>query len=473
MTASLHELEPGTPEMRRLLGLAGERIVAHLESLPQQPAADVEGADDVALSLREPMPEQGVPFEDLLGLLFERAVPKSFNAAGPGYLAYIPGGGLFVSALGDLIADAVNRYTGLWVPAPALVQLEANVLRWFAELVGYPSGAGGILTSGGSLANFSALVAARRARLPENFLAGTLYASDQVHHSVQKAALLCGFPERNLREVESDDSFRLRLDRLEAQVRADRAAGLVPFLLVANGGSTNTGAVDDLEALADFCAREGLWLHVDAAYGGFFALCERGRNALRGLARADSITLDPHKGLFLPYGSGALLVRDATLLRQAHSLHAEYLPAVQEDLTRTDFAELSPELSRPYRGLRAWLPLKLYGWDAFRRALDEKLDLAQEAERGLRAMAGIEVVTPTQLTVVTFRLAERGLSPEQADARNRELLERVNAKKRVFLSGTLLRGRFVLRICVLSFRTHLERVQAALEDVRAALGELG
>jgi aromatic-L-amino-acid decarboxylase len=473
MTVRLHELEPDTPEMRRLLALAGERVVEHLASLAQQPAADVEGADDVALSLREPSPEGGVPFEELLALLFERAVPKSFNAAGPGYLAYIPGGGLFVSALGDLIADAVNRYTGLWVPAPALVQLEANVLRWFAELVGYPGGSGGILTSGGSLANFSALVAARRARLPENFLAGTLYASDQVHHSVQKAALLCGFPERNLREVESDDCLRLRHDRLEAQVRADRAAGLVPFLLVANGGSTNTGAVDDLEALADFSARQGLWLHVDAAYGGFFALCERGRQALRGLSRADSITLDPHKGLFLPYGSGALLVREAALLRQAHSLHADYLPAVQEDLTRTDFAELSPELSRPYRGLRAWLPLKLYGWDVFRRALDEKLDLARAAERGLRAIPGIEVVTPTQLTVVTFKLAEDGAPPEQADARNRELLERVNARKRVFLSGTLLRGRLVMPLGLLSFRTPPARVPPPLEHVQAALGELG
>jgi aromatic-L-amino-acid decarboxylase len=308
----------------------------------RQPAADLEGADELARALHEPTPpEHGAEFETLLELLFERAVPKSFNAAGPGYLAYIPGGGLFAAALADLIANSVNRYTGLWRPAPALVQLEVDAVRWLCGFVGYGSGSGGILTSGGSLANLSALVTARRERLGEDFSKGTLYASDQVHHSVLKAALLAGFPERHVRQVPSDALFRLCMGALEAQVRADRAAGLTPFLIVANGGSTNTGAVDDLEALADLAARERLALHVDAAYGGFFALTERGRRALHGLERADSITLDPHKGLFLPYGNGALLVKDVSALRRAHAVHAAYLPEAQVDPERVDFADLA------------------------------------------------------------------------------------------------------------------------------------
>lgn len=469
---NLDELEPKPDELRRLLHLAGERVIEHVAGLARQPASDVDGADELARALHEPRaPEQGTAFEELLALLFERAVPKSFNTAGPGYLAYIPGGGLFVAALADLIADSVNRYTGLWAPAPALVQLEADALRWLCGFVGYGPGSGGILTSGGSLANLSALVTARRARLGQDFSRGTVYASDQVHHSVLKAALLAGLPESNVRPVPSDALFCVRLDALEAQVRADRSAGFRPFLVVGNGGSTNTGAVDDLEALAGLCARESLALHVDAAYGGFFVLTERGRHALRGLARADSITLDPHKGLFLPYGNGALVVKDVGELRRAHAVHAAYLPEPQGDAARVDFADLSPELSRDYRGLRLWLALKLHGVGAFRRALDEKLDLARHAADALRAMPEIEIVAEPQLSALAFRLRPRGLDERREDARNRRLLARINARKRVFLSGTLLRGRVALRVCVLSFRTHRERVDQGLADVRAALDE--
>src|SRR6266571_1804569 len=211
--------------MRRLVELAVDRIVAHIESLPSQPSVDVEGGVELARSLSEPLPETPTPYAQLLDLLFERAVPKSFNTAGPGYLAYIPGGGLFHTALADLIADAVNRYVGVWAAAPALVQLEANVGRWFCDVVGYPAGALGLLTSGGSLADFTAVVTARRERLPEDFLRGVLYASDQVHHSVQQAAMLAGFPPQNVHAVASDARFRLDLEALRSAIAADRAAG--------------------------------------------------------------------------------------------------------------------------------------------------------------------------------------------------------------------------------------------------------
>src|SRR5438132_6411927 len=198
--------------MRRLVELAVDRIVAHIESLPSQPSVDVEGGVELARSLSEPLPETATPYAQLLDLLFERAVPKSFNTAGPGYLAYIPGGGIFHAALADLIADAVNRYVGVWLAAPGLSQLEANVLRWFSGIVGYPREGRGVLTTGGSLANLTAVVAARKDRLPENFLSGTIYLSDQSHNSVFKAASLAGFPENNCRVIPSDEQFRMRLD---------------------------------------------------------------------------------------------------------------------------------------------------------------------------------------------------------------------------------------------------------------------
>jgi len=458
--------------MHEMVRQAMERIVPFVESLPRQPACDVEGAVELARTLVEPLPRTGTPLEELLDLVFRDLAPKSFNAAGPGYLAYIPGGGIFHAAVADLVSNAINRYVGVFIAAPALVQLEANVVRWFAEIVGYPAAARGILTTGGSLANFTAIVTARRSRLPENFFAGTLYASDQVHHSVVKAALLAGFPEANIRTIPSDELFRIRPDLLRARIAEDRARGLQPFLVVGSAGTTNTGAVDDLEALAALCAEEKLWFHVDAAYGGFLMLTARGRDRMRGLARADSITLDPHKALFLPYGNGSLLVRDGAELRRAHTTHAHYMPEMQDDPDLVDFCEYSPELSRGWRGLRVWLPLKMHGIEPFRRNLDEKIDLTSWAAGELRAIPGIEIVAEPQLTVVAFRAAARGLTEPELNELNRRLLERINARKRVFLTGTMLGARFVIRICVLSFRTHRDRVEAALEDIRAALAEM-
>ncbi len=465
-------LELSTPEMERLVRLAMDRIVDHVASLPAQRAADTAGGEALSRSLieREP-PETGAPAEELLDLLFDRAIPKSLNTASPGYLAYIPGGGLFHSAVADLVASATNRYVGVFAAAPALVQLETNVVRWFARIAGLPESAGGFLASGGSIANFSAVVAARRSRLPEDFLSGVLYASDQTHHCVAKAAALAGFPARSVREIESDGAFRIRLDLLEESIGEDRRKGLTPFLVVGNAGTTNTGAVDDLAALADLCRRERLWLHVDAAYGGFFLLTERGRRVLAGIERADSIVLDPHKGLFLPYGTGCLLVRDAALLRRAHSAGAEYLPVLQNEPDFVDFCEVSPELSRSFRGLRVWLPLKMHGLGPFRRNLDEKLDLALWAAGELRLLPDMEIVAEPQLSLFAFRLAPPGLDGPALDALNRRLLAAVNAPGRVHLTATTAKGRFFLRICVLSFRTHFERMKAALEDIRAAAGE--
>lgn len=467
-------LEPSDDELRRLLDDAVRRVVLHVGSLATQPADGSAGAGALARALIErEAPEEGADAGPLLDLLFERAIPASFNNAGPGFMAYIPGGGQPYAAAADLISAAVNRYTGVFAPAPALVQLETNVVRWFTRAVGYPEGAGGFLASGGSLANFSAVVAARHEKLPENFLKGTLYVSDQGHHCIRKAALLAGFPAANVREVPSDAAFRMRLDALAERVSADRAAGFSPFLVVASAGTTNTGAVDDLDALAAFAARESLWLHVDAAYGGFFALTKRGRATLSGLSRADSIVLDPHKGLFMPYGSGCLLVRDPGALRRSHSVQAHYMPGMQEDPDSVDFCEISPELSRNFRGLSVWLAVKLCGLAAFRASLDEKLDLALEAADAVRSIPGMVIAAEPELSLFAFRYAPKGASLEDANRLTRDLMARVNARQRVLLTGTLLGDAFAIRMCILSFRTHRDRVGMALDDLRGAAAALG
>lgn len=457
-------LEPDAREMRRLVDEAMRRIVAHLESLPSQPAMNVEGATEYARTLIEPLPERGESYEKLLDFLFDDAIPRSFTSSGPGYLGYVPGGGIFHAAVADLIADAVNRYVGVCAAAPALVQLEANVIRWFAGILGFPNASGGVLTSGGSLANFTAVVAARKSLLPDDFLRGTLYCSNQIHHSFQKAANLAGFPYANIRELPVDAQFRIRIDALEEAIARDRADGWTPFLVAGSAGTTATGAVDDLDALADVAQRHGLWFHIDGAYGAFFNMTERGRRVLRGIERADSVILDPHKTLFLPFGTGALLVRDARTLRRAHASHADYLPAMQDADELVDFCEISPELSRDFRGLRVWLPIKMFGIGVFRDQLDEKLDLMDFAMRELRAIPRIEIVAEPQLTICAFRVRGEG------DDATRTLLDRINARKRVMLTGATVGGRFVIRIAIVSHRTHRERVEMLVEDVKAGLG---
>ena len=445
-----------------------ELLVSFIEELPNAPAHDLDGALEIARTYREPAPGRGRGIDEVLARV-SAAAEKGFNTAGPGYLAYIPGGGLFAAALADYLSLGLNRYVGVWNAAPALAQIEATVIRWLCDLFDYPAEARGILTSGGSMANFSAIVAARRALLPEDFLSGTVYGSSQLHASVSKAAVLAGFPARNVRSVPTTPDLRLDVRTLERMVAEDRAAGLRPFLLAANAGSTNTGAVDPLRECAEVTTRERLWLHVDGAYGGFFQLTDRGRQAFAGIDAADSITLDPHKGMFLPYGTGCLLVRDGPRLREAHQVAAAYLQDLAPEDEIPNFADSSPELSRDFRGLRVWLPVMLHGLDAFREALDEKLDLTRLLYDALAATPGFELPWAPQMTVVAFRYRPRESDPE---AFNRALLDRINASRRVFLSSTTIEDRFVLRACIVSHRTHRDRIEEAIDIIRSAAVEL-
>jgi len=456
----IHPLEPSMQQMKSMGERCLDFIARHIESLPHQDSHSLEDAGGMAVKFREEPPEEGSPLEELLDI-FNRALPFSMNTAGPGYMAFIPGGGLFEAALAELLACATNRYVGIWGAAPALARLELNVIRWLCQWMGYGKDAMGILTTGGSLANFTAMVTARIALLPENFLQGCIYTTAQCHHSVTKAARLAGFPASAIRTVRVTRDLTMDMAHLAGCIDSDRKAGLTPFMIVANAGTTNSGAVDPLDGLANLAASEKLWLHADGAYGGFFYLTERGRARLKGMERAHSMTLDPHKGLFLPYGTGCLLVREGRRLKEAHGGQASYLQDIEES-EAINFSDYSPELSREFRGLRVWLPLRLYGIHAFRRALDEKLDLAEYAYETLSESGLFEMGAPPHLSVVTFRArVERG-DPDEV---NRRLLERVNAEKKVFLSSTMIDGLVTLRICVLSFRTHRLQVEEAVESL--------
>ena len=462
-------LNPSRAELERLLEKVGDCVHRFIDTLPDQPASANQRAAEARSWVEEPPPERGVPLESALERLFADIIPCGFNTASPGYLAYVPGGGLYTAALADFIAGAVNRYVGVWEAAPGAAELESQALRWLARLLDMPSTTLGLLTTGGSFSNLVAVVAAREQKLGGELQRGTVYMSTETHYSMPKAARIAGVRPENIREIPIDDRFRIRTDRLAQRIVEDRANGLIPFLICANAGTVNTGAVDPLDELADLAAREELWLHADGAYGAVFKITDSGREALSGLERADSIALDPHKGLFIAYGLGALLVREPATLRRAFSDSASYLPTFQADELRPDFCALSPELSRSWRGLKLWLPLKLHGVAAFREALEERLALARFLYDALVEEPKIEIAVPPELSLFAFRQRVPGATVDEANAVNRQVLARINAHGRVFLTGTELNGCFFIRACVLHLRTDRARVEEALELIRGAL----
>ncbi len=469
-------LELSGKQLQQLVDEVMPFLREFLDSLEDQPAWNFDDAATVARSVMEPVPNSGLDSAVVLERLFRDILPRGVNSAGPGYLAYVPGGGVPHAAVADLIASTVNRFVGLWNGAPGLAQLEVAVIRWFSDIVGYPATAGGFFTSGGSLSIWSALVTASRCKLEGELSRGTIYTSDQAHHAVAKAAMFAGVPQDNVRKVSVDSDFRVRIDAMREQIAKDRSAGFTPFAIVGHAGTTNTGAVDDLAGLADLAEANALWLHIDAAYGGFFMLTERGRGLMQGIERADSITLDPHKSLFMPYGTGCLIARDQNHLRQAHQLRGEYLLAGPDE-EFGDLSDISPELTRSARALRVWLPMMLHGIEPFRSNLDEKLDLTEFAADQLRLLNEqlddeLQVITDPQLTVVAFRLVRDGLTDEQTDDLNIRLRDVINTSRKVLLTPTRLHGRYVIRICILNFRTHHDRVEACLEEIRRAVYEV-
>lgn len=464
------ELDLPPEEISNLIHEIDRRLANFVARLPDDAAASLDGPGEELLArFAEPPPESGAPVDEVLDFLFEEVIPVSFNAAGPGYLAYVPGGGLPSAGAAEYLAAIVNRYTGVWVAAPAAVELETQAIRWLAELLGMARGALGVLTSGGSVSNLIALVAAREKLLRRDFTRGTLYVSSEVHHSLRKAARVAGLDPALVREVPVDDRFRMRPDALAEIVKADRAEGYQPFFVCATTGTVNTGAVDPLATIADVAEAEKLWLHVDGAYGGVFRLVDELAPLFVGIERADSFAVDPHKGLFLAYGTGLLLVRDIDDLRSAFGGSAPYLPRMQEVGEHVDFCEVTPELSRDWRGLRLWLPLRLHGAGAFRHALREKRELTLRVHDALRSEPDVEIASPPELSLFAFRQRHPGTSIDEENRRNRDLLDRINDRGRIFLTGTTLRGSFHLRVIILHLRTHADRVEEGIEILREEL----
>jgi aromatic-L-amino-acid/L-tryptophan decarboxylase len=453
-------LEPSPEQLRGLLDAANEFVERFVGGVADAPAYGGHIDPELHARIRATVGELPGRLGEAIDLVGE-GILEGFNTAGPGFLAYIPGGGLVTAGVADLIGCVINRYVGMSAPSPAMVEIESRVVRWLCELFDYPPESLGVLTSGGSLANLSAVVAGRHAAELDDLRAGRIYATDQAHHSVAKAARIAGFSAEAIHTVPRDEELRMDPDALADAIAEDRRAGLKPACIVAAAGTTNTGAVDPLDSIADIAEGEGLWFHVDGAYGGFFQLTDRGRTAFRGIERADSITLDPHKCMFLPYGTGALLARDGARLQAAHSATGDYLRDLAFDDDLPNFGEYSAEFTRSFRGLRVWLPLVVHGVAAFRDALDEKLDLARWLHNDLAADPALDLPWDPPLTVVTF-------AARSGDDATCATLEHVNASGRVFMSSTTIDGRQYIRPCIVVHRTHKDRIEEAAALVHEA-----
>lgn len=458
-------LEPDPHERRAVRDAVVAYAEEFLTRLPEARAYDPDRSPAARIR-RFPPTEAPRPIHELLDLLREAVDGPGLNPASPHHLGYIPGGGLPTSALGDYVAAVTNHYSGIGFSGPGAVEIENQLLRWMADLVGFPEESGGTLCSGGSIGTLVAVVTAREARevRAATIPSTVIYTTEQAHHCIEKSLGVAGLGEAVRRTVPMDASYRMDPEALRRQVRRDRRRGLRPWLVVASAGTTDVGVVDPLDAVADVAAEEDLWYHVDGAYGAFFALCPEVRPVLRGMERADSLVLDPHKGLFVPYGLGAVLVRDDEALTRAHAFDAAYLQdgIEPEDAGAGAPATRSPELSRHWRGLRLWLPLQLHGVAPFRAALEEKLLLARYFHHEA-ARLGFETGPEPALSLTTYRW----VPPEgDADAFNRRLVQEIHRDGRTFVTSTSVRGRVFLRACILSMRTHREHVDETLGWLR-------
>jgi glutamate/tyrosine decarboxylase-like PLP-dependent enzyme len=441
----------------------GHRTVELLAQLldPDRPPLRRAGAREMAARLPSGVPEKPHDFDALLARLEQDVLPFMSNSSHPGYMAFVPTCGTFPAALGDFIAAALSVYVGSWMEGPGPSRVELVVLDWFKEWIGYPSGAAGVLVPGGSAANLTALTCARETLQGPTDARAVLYVSDQGHASVARAIRVLGFRPGQTRVLQTDGEQRLRPETVARAIDADLAAGLRPLAVVAAAGATNTGAVDPLPELAEICRARGVWLHVDAAYGGFAALTERGRSALAGLELADSVTLDPHKWLYQPIECGCVLVREGELLRRAFEIEQDYLADAAGAAGEVNFGDLGLQLTRGFRALKVWLSVNLFGAAAFREAIDRALDLAELARTLIAADDRLETIAAGDLGITCFRRRVAG-GEEEAAATNAALVAAYEASGMGLVLSTRVDGRFAVRLCILNHTTRAEDVEAAV-----------
>jgi aromatic-L-amino-acid decarboxylase len=454
----MHKNLEQSPEQMRSVGYRViDMLVDHFANMKDERiGAKAEPAKIRPLLAAMPLSNDACDPHRLLDTIERDILPNTLNVAHPRFFAFVPGPNNFMSAMADVLASGFNVFNGSWLGGSAAAAMELEVIEWLAAFCGLPATAGGLFVSGGSVANMTALVAARHALLDDRVEGATIYCSDQTHSSVDRALRVIGFQPEQIRHIPSDDQWRLPMDMLASAVAADRANGLRPFCVIANAGTTNTGAVDPLTELARLCKAQGMWLHADGAYGAAAILSDRGRKALNGLDLVDSLSLDPHKWLFQSFECGCVLLRDAELLKKAFQIMPEYLRDVHRGVDEVHPADYGIQLTRSFRALKVWLSLRTFGLDAFRAAIDHGFAMAELAERELRSRPGWEILSPAQMGMVSFHYTGREVS-------HSAIVDAMLRDGYAFLSSTKLRGITALRLCTINPRTTIEDIRGTID----------
>lgn len=461
-------LEPSLDQRNTWLHDISNYLNEFIDTLDSKPAF-VEG--NVTRMRQLKISDQPQPIETIIDLFKSELTAYGIKPASGGHMGYIPGGGVFTSSLGDMMAAVTDQYAGIFFSNPGAVVLENQLIQWMCEVMGYPATAHGNITSGGSIANLIAIVSARdKYNLTRhNLHHAVFYTTEQIHHCVHKAIRIAGLTESISRVIPMDDEFRMDVKILNDLVEADQRVGLIPFMIIASAGTTDTGSVDPLDKIADICDQYHIWFHIDGAYGGFFNLIDRCKPLFEGIERSDSLAIDPHKGLFLPYGIGTILFKDVQAVLKSHHYRANYMKDAF-DINSDEYnpCDLSPELTKHFRGPRMWLPLHLHGLAPFKAALEEKLLLSEYFYEKIKSL-GFETGPKPALSITIFRYIPETGDPNEF---NNKLVEAIHKDGRVFFSSTTIKGKVWIRCAILGFRTHLHTVDRGLSMLKEILDKM-
>jgi aromatic-L-amino-acid decarboxylase len=442
-------------------------IVSHYEHIESKKPVSAASRKEMDTIFLQEAPEKGMPADKVLDFVLENVMPNSNISSHPKAFSFVPGPSNFISTMADSLATGFNIFSGGWIVSPAAAELEIVTLNWLLKMFNFPiTKGGGIFTSGGSIANLTALVTARRIKCADDFYDAIIYLSDQAHSSNIKAIRVLGFKKEQIRIIPTDLEFKFSINKLKNEIAKDRLKGKKPFCIIASAGTTNTGTVDPLDALADICEKENLWFHIDGAYGGAAILSKKGSKILQGIERADSLTVDPHKWFFQPYEIGCLLVKDASWLSGTFSEKPEYLRDIEGNESEINFYDYGIQLTRRFRALKFYMSIKTYGLETFKEAISYNIDLADKTEDILRKSKNWEIVSPATLAIINFRYnpLDLNLSDEKLDKLNQEISARVVASKEALLVTTVLQNQIVIRMCLINPKTTLDHIKETLHQ---------
>ncbi|MBT5401923.1 MAG: aminotransferase class I/II-fold pyridoxal phosphate-dependent enzyme [Crocinitomicaceae bacterium] len=461
----------GTPQTRsNLQNYIQDYCERFIQSLPSRDGF-IASHNQAENFYNYPITDDGYPLDEIIRV-FEQSVDQpGLNAASGRHLGYVPGGGVPTAAAGDYLAAITNKYSGIFFAGPGAVRIENQMIQLCAKAIGYTGNYGGNLASGGSIANLIAITAGRDAHgiMGRNYHKTVIYGSKHMHHCIDKSIRITGLKECVYRNIELDGNYKIDTNKLADQIEQDVKNGLSPFLVIASAGTTNCGVIDPLDRIADICDKHELWFHVDGAYGGLFCLLEEEKFKFKGIERADSVVIDPHKSLFLPYGLGIAIVKNVNHLLKSQFYEADYMQDAIENRNELSPAELSPELTKHFRGLRMWLPLQIHGLKPFKSALREKILLTKYFREALVAIPNIRIVNEPELTIFAYRYENNSFSKQRNNQINKKLTEEIHKEGKVFLSSTNIDDEICLRIAILSFRTHIYEIELALNEIKTKL----